>query len=90
MTAAVRCAPPANRPTPDERDACLQWSVRELELLPAVRVILCLGAFAWNAAMRLSAAVALARASDGDGAAGAADDAAPRMSRVRVRIRSRG
>ena len=32
VTAAVRCAPPANRPAPDERDACLQWSVRELEL----------------------------------------------------------
>ena len=61
------------------------WSDRELELLPAVQVILCLGAFAWNAAMRLSAAVALARASDGDGAAGTAMSPAPRMSRVRVR-----
>jgi len=57
VSAAVRCAPPANKPAPDERDACLPWGVRELKLLPDVRVILCLGAFAWNAALRLSAAV---------------------------------
>jgi uracil-DNA glycosylase len=56
ITAAVRCAPPANRPTPAERDACLPWSVRELRLLGNVRVILCLGAFAWDAALRLIAA----------------------------------
>ena len=56
VTAAVRCAPPANKPTPAERDACLPWSVRELQLLGRVRVILCLGAFAWAAALRLSAA----------------------------------
>jgi uracil-DNA glycosylase len=56
VTAAVRCAPPANKPTPAERDACLPWSVRELELLFCVRVIVCLGAFAWDAALRLSAA----------------------------------
>jgi len=55
ITAAVRCAPPANRPTPAERDACLPWSVRELTLLEDVRVVLCLGAFAWNAALRLIA-----------------------------------
>jgi uracil-DNA glycosylase len=55
ITAAVRCAPPANRPTPSERDACLPWSVRELGLLPGVRVALCLGGFAWNAALRLRA-----------------------------------
>ncbi|HWH12549.1 MAG TPA: uracil-DNA glycosylase [Solirubrobacteraceae bacterium] len=53
ITAAVRCAPPANRPAPDERDRCLPWAVRELELLADVRVILCLGAFAWDAALRL-------------------------------------
>ena len=45
VTAAVRCAPPANKPTPKERDACLLWSMRELELLDRVQVILCLGAF---------------------------------------------
>jgi len=55
ITAAVRCAPPANRPRPDERDACLPWSVRELELLRDIRVIVCLGAFAWDAALRLTA-----------------------------------
>jgi uracil-DNA glycosylase family 4 len=55
ITAAVRCAPPANRPTPAERDACLSFSTRELRLLENVRVILCLGAFAWDAALRLLA-----------------------------------
>jgi uracil-DNA glycosylase family 4 len=53
ISAAVRCAPPANRPAPAERDACLQWSVRELRLLSEVRVVMCLGAFAWDAALRL-------------------------------------
>jgi uracil-DNA glycosylase family 4 len=53
ITAAVRCAPPANRPTPQERDTCLPWTVRELELLAEVRVIVCMGAFAWQAALRL-------------------------------------
>ncbi|MHB8242880.1 MAG: uracil-DNA glycosylase [Solirubrobacteraceae bacterium] len=56
VTAAVRCAPPANRPAPDERDRCLPWGVRELELLARVQVIVCLGAFAWDAALRLRAA----------------------------------
>jgi uracil-DNA glycosylase family 4 len=56
ITAAVRCAPPANKPTPAERDTCLPFAARELELLEGVRVILCLGAFAWNAALRLLAA----------------------------------
>ena len=51
--AAVRCAPPANKPTPEERDRCLPWSVRELELLKEIRVVVCLGAFAWAAALRL-------------------------------------
>jgi uracil-DNA glycosylase family 4 len=53
ITAAVRCAPPGNHPTPDERDKCLPWTVRELELLADVRVIVCLGAFAWGAALAL-------------------------------------
>jgi len=52
--AAVRCAPPANRPTPQERENCLPYAREELRLLePAV--ILCLGSFAWNAAMTLLA-----------------------------------
>jgi uracil-DNA glycosylase family 4 len=60
IAAAVRCAPPANRPTPAERDTCLPWSVRELELLPRIRLIVCLGGFAWDAALRLRAAAGLA------------------------------
>ena len=55
ITAAVRCAPPANKPTPAERDTCLPYALRELELLANVRVIVCLGAFAWDAALRLLA-----------------------------------
>jgi uracil-DNA glycosylase family 4 len=58
IAATVRCPPPANRPAPAERDRCLPWSVRELQLLPDVRTVLCLGAFAWDAALRLSAALA--------------------------------
>jgi len=53
ITAAVRCAPPANRPTPSERDECLPWSLRELQLLEHVKVVVCLGAFGWDAALRL-------------------------------------
>ena len=53
ITAAVRCAPPANKPTPQERDTCGAWLHRELELIPNARVIVCLGAFAWDAALRL-------------------------------------
>jgi uracil-DNA glycosylase len=52
IAAAVRCAPPANRPLPEERDNCLPYAARELELLrPAV--IVCLGGYAWDAACRL-------------------------------------
>lgn len=53
MAAAVRCAPPANKPTPDERDTCAPWLSREVSLvLPSLRVIVCLGAFGWDAALR--------------------------------------
>lgn len=52
VSAAVRCAPPANKPTPTERDACLPYAARELDLLQA-RVVVCLGAFAWDAVLRL-------------------------------------
>jgi uracil-DNA glycosylase family 4 len=55
ISAAVRCAPPANKPTPVERDTCLPWTVRELALLSELRVCVCLGAFAWDAALRLRA-----------------------------------
>ena len=52
VTATVRCAPPANKPTPAERDACLPFLVRELELLASARTIVALGAFAWDGALR--------------------------------------
>ena len=52
VTAAVRCAPPANRPLPAERDNCLPYLERELALLSRVRVIVCLGGFAWDVALR--------------------------------------
>jgi len=55
ITAAVRCAPPQNKPTPRERDTCLPFAARELAELRDVRVIVCLGAFAWDAALRLLA-----------------------------------
>jgi uracil-DNA glycosylase len=49
VAAAVRCAPPANKPLPEERDNCLPYAAEELELIrPAV--IVCLGKFAWDAA----------------------------------------
>jgi uracil-DNA glycosylase family 4 len=53
ITAAVRCAPPANKPTPEERDACLPYFARELELLRNVQVIVVLGAFAYEAVGRV-------------------------------------
>jgi uracil-DNA glycosylase family 4 len=48
ITAPVRCAPPGNRPTPDERDRCLPYLRRELALLTHVRVVVALGAFAYG------------------------------------------
>ena len=53
IAAAVRCAPPANKPTPAERDTCLPFARRELALVTP-SVVLCLGAFAWDAALRLT------------------------------------
>lgn len=50
VTAAVKCAPPDNKPLPDERDACRPFVRRELALLDRVRVVVCLGAFAYEAA----------------------------------------
>ena len=57
VTAVVRCAPPANRPTPQERDRCLPYLARELELLGEARVIVSLGAFAWDGTLRALAAL---------------------------------
>jgi uracil-DNA glycosylase family 4 len=53
VAAAVRCAPPANKPLPSERDNCLPYAKAELALLTDLRAIVCLGAFAWDAAARL-------------------------------------
>jgi uracil-DNA glycosylase family 4 len=52
ITACVRCAPPQNRPMPAERDACLPYLVEDLRLLQHVRVIVCLGSFAWDGVLR--------------------------------------
>jgi uracil-DNA glycosylase len=50
IAAAVRCAPPENKPTPQERDTCSAWMIREVALIrPTLRVVVALGAFAWNA-----------------------------------------
>jgi uracil-DNA glycosylase family 4 len=52
ITAAVKCAPPQNKPTIDERDNCFPYLVRELRLFDRVRVIVALGLFGWDAAFR--------------------------------------
>ncbi|MGD0703684.1 MAG: uracil-DNA glycosylase [Trebonia sp.] len=50
VAAVVRCAPPANKPTPRERDTCAPWLTTELRMItPSLRVIVCLGGFAWQA-----------------------------------------
>jgi uracil-DNA glycosylase family 4 len=76
VAAAVRCAPPANRPTTQERDNCLPYLMRELPLLESVRVIVCLGTFAWGAALRVTTAagatIARPRPRFGHGATAAA------------------
>jgi uracil-DNA glycosylase len=55
IAAAVRCAPPANKPTIEERDTCAPWLALELALLANVRVIVALGSFGWDAALRVLA-----------------------------------
>jgi len=57
VVAAVRCAPPANLPTPQERANCAAWLEREVALLDALHVVVCLGGFAWESALRLRAAL---------------------------------
>jgi uracil-DNA glycosylase family 4 len=52
LTAVNRCAPPGNRPIPQERDTCLPYLVREIAALPDLRAVVALGAFAWNGALR--------------------------------------
>ena len=55
VAAVVRCAPPGNKPTIEERDRCIPYLERELALLPEVRVIIALGAYAWDGALRVLA-----------------------------------
>jgi uracil-DNA glycosylase len=52
VAAVNRCAPPGNRPTPLERDACLPFLEREIAALRRLRVVVALGAFAWDGALR--------------------------------------
>jgi uracil-DNA glycosylase len=52
ITASVRCAPPANKPLPSERDNCAHWLRAELPLLERARVVVCLGAYAWESGLR--------------------------------------
>ena len=52
VTAAVKCAPPANKPLPGERDNCLPYLERELALLGRARVLLALGTYGWDASLR--------------------------------------
>jgi uracil-DNA glycosylase family 4 len=51
VSAVVKCAPPANKPTPAERDTCIAYLVRELGLLDRARVLVALGKFAWDGAL---------------------------------------
>jgi uracil-DNA glycosylase len=60
LTAVVRCAPPANKPAPGERDNCLPYLERELQLLERCRVILALGSFAWDGVLRAARALGAA------------------------------
>ena len=59
ITAVVRCVPPANKPTTAERDRCLPYLTRELALLEDVRVIVGLGSFGWDGALRALSAAGL-------------------------------
>jgi uracil-DNA glycosylase family 4 len=52
ITAPVKCAPPENKPTIAERATCAPWLERELALLPTIRVVVALGSFAWDSALR--------------------------------------
>jgi uracil-DNA glycosylase family 4 len=57
VTAVNRCAPPANKPTPAERDRCLPFLEREIEALERLRVVLALGSYGWDGALRALAAL---------------------------------
>ncbi len=53
ITAAVKCAPPANKPTVQERDNCYPFLLREMDALPNLRAILCLGKFGWEQGVKV-------------------------------------
>ena len=53
VTASVKCAPPDNKPIPEERDGCYPFLLRELDALPRLQVIVCLGGFGWTQALRV-------------------------------------
>jgi uracil-DNA glycosylase family 4 len=55
VTAAVRCAPPGNRPEPDERERCRHWLEEEFDRLLRVRVVVCLGQISWAVTLGLLA-----------------------------------
>jgi uracil-DNA glycosylase len=57
IAAVNRCAPPANKPTPEERDRCLPYLGREITVLAKLRVIVALGSFAWDGALRALASL---------------------------------
>lgn len=57
VAAVNRCAPPANKPTPEERDTCLPYLEREIAAIDELTVIVALGAFAWDGALRALAAL---------------------------------
>jgi uracil-DNA glycosylase family 4 len=59
VTATVRCAPPANKPAPEERDNCLPYLERELELLDRARTIVALGSFGWDGMLRAGRAIGI-------------------------------
>ncbi len=53
MVATVRCAPPDNKPTTDERDACAPWLLKEVSFVAgSLRAVVCLGSYGWDAALR--------------------------------------
>ena len=90
MSAAVRCAPPENKPTPQERDTCAPWLAAELAALRAgLRVIVCLGHFAWQALWPQLAAAGFAvprpRPAFGHGAEAAVSASASRPAGARRR-----
>jgi uracil-DNA glycosylase len=57
VSAVNRCAPPSNKPTPQERDRCLPYLAREIAALGSLRVLVALGSFAWDGALRALAAM---------------------------------